>query len=435
MTVLAQGARLSARLRGVLFEQLVPLSRTLRRRLAQRVFEGAGDEPARQLMATWRLERDPSVSATAASAFAAHRADPPVELMQEALAALHAPMARRDGERQAGLAALIELRELGQFATQRTRFDNSRGLSIGVADALESNWWLASRLASRWDQVQVALGDSAIERLTDMSDLHGSWDAIAPFAAAHPAARKACLAFIRKQGTGGRPNLLRFLATARPRSDELMQALLEAVDGSITDRSFGRDTLLISADLLAEQFGSRGEPPGPLLERIGNWPSPGICLALATGWPHSEQLPGALDRLYQGSSIPPIDLNVRLHLAVAPAAQAAQVLADWLAYTAQQAPLNPPLPSILIRRVAQDDEFAHHLANEVVDGADATRLATYARVLSAAGRLQGTARSAARSACEEALEGTRVQAMAFDLLASESRPLGLALLEALDGAP
>lgn len=71
----------------------------------------------------------------------------------------------------------------------------------------------------------------------------------------------------------------------------------------------------------------------------------------------------------------------------------------------------------------------------MVDGADATRLATYARVLSAAGRLQGTARSAARSACEEALEGTRVQAMAFDLLASESRPLGLALLEALDGAP
>jgi hypothetical protein len=35
----------------------------------------------------------------------------------------------------------------------------------------------------------------------------------------------------------GRPKLLRFLAAARPASDELLQALLAAVDGSIVDRS------------------------------------------------------------------------------------------------------------------------------------------------------------------------------------------------------
>jgi len=96
-----------------------------------------------------------------------------------------------------------------------------------------------------------------INRLTEMEDVHGSRDAIAPFAATHPAAREACLAFVGERGTGGRPNLLRFLAAARPASDELLQALLAAVDGAIVDRSFARDALLISADLLAEHFGSR----------------------------------------------------------------------------------------------------------------------------------------------------------------------------------
>jgi len=37
--------------------------------------------------------------------------------------------------------------------------------------------------------------------------------------------------------------------------------------------------------------------------------------------------------------------------------------------------------------------------------------------------------------CEDALDGSRAAVMAFDLLAGETRPLGLALLEALAGAP
>jgi len=129
----------------------------------------------------------------------------------------------------------------------------------------------------------------------------------------------------------------------------------------------------------------------------------------------------------------PIDIDVRLQLALASAANAAQALSDWLAYTSQQAPLNPPLPSVLIRRAARDDEFARRLADEVTDGGHPTRLATYARLLSAAGRLHGQVRAAVRAACEDALEGTRVHLMAFDLLAGETRPLALALLEALGG--
>jgi hypothetical protein len=119
-------------------------------------------------------------------------------------------------------------------------------------------------------------------------------------------------------------------------------------------------------------------------------------------------------------------------LAIASPDQAAQALADWVDYTAQQVPLNSPLPSVLIRRVARDDEFAGRLADEVIDARHPTQLATYARLLSAAGRLQGAAHGATRAACQDALEGTH---MAFDLLAGETRPLGLALLEALDDAP
>ena len=435
MTVLVQGARLSARLRNVLLDQLTPVSRALRGRLAQRVFEGAGAYAPRELMATWRLERDPVAGATAASAFTAHRSNTPAELVEEAVDALHALRGERDGERQAGLAALIELRQLGRFANERARFNEARLLRIDVTNTLEPNWWLASRVASEWSQVLTALGDQAIARLSEIDDAHGTWDAIAPFAAAYPPARKACLHFVREHGTGGRPNLLRFLAAARPASHELLEALLATVDGSIANRSYIRDALLISTDLLADHFGSRGEPPPALLQRIGTRPSPGICLALATGWPESTQLAGALDRLRQERWRVPIDIDVRLHLAIAPPAVAAEAFANWLAYTAHQVPLNPPVPPVLIRRVARDDAFARFLADEVVDGRQATRLATYARVLSAVGRLHGHARGAASALCEDALDGSRAAVMAFDLLAGETRPLGLALLEALAGAP
>jgi hypothetical protein len=36
--------------------------------------------------------------------------------------------------------------------------------------------------------------------------------------------------------------------------------LLDAVDGSIDDRSFSRDALFLSVDMLAQHFGSPAEP-------------------------------------------------------------------------------------------------------------------------------------------------------------------------------
>jgi hypothetical protein len=109
------------------------------------------------------------------------------------------------------------------------------------------------------------------------------------------------------------------------------QALLAAVDGSIVDRNFSRDALLISADLLAEHFGSPDDPPAALLERMAGWPSDGTCLALATGWPRSTQLRAALDVFREERSSPPIDVDCRLRLAISCAADAAQALSDWLA--------------------------------------------------------------------------------------------------------
>lgn len=82
----------------------------------------------------------------------------------------------------------------------------------------------------------------------------------------------------------------------------------------------------------------------------------------------------------------------------------------------------PPQPA---RAIAQASA-----ADEVTDGGHPTRLATYARLLSAAGR---QVRAAVRAACEDALEGTRVHLMAFRSIAGETRRLGRALLEALGG--
>jgi hypothetical protein len=308
-------------------------------------------------------------------------------------------------------------------------------VDIELADPIDPNGWLAAYLVQHWTELKSALGDP-IERVS-LLDPGGAWEVLAPFAASHPECREDCLTFIRDKGTGGRPELLSFLAQVRPGSAELLQALIEAVDGTVVDRSPMRQMLLTGAELLADQFGSRHqEPPPPLRERLAipGPPSPGLFLALALGWPNSDALGELVQAINSGGRLP-IDVDWRARIAISPAAMAADSFSWYLNYATTQTPYLPAIPGVLFRRLARDPDFRRELESLVGPDGTPAQWVTVSRLLAGIGRLSGHVRAAVEQRCDQALDGDEVDVLAFDLIAAEVRPLGLGLLDALEGLP
>jgi hypothetical protein len=436
LQVLARAARLQPSLREPVLDRLRAIPKSLRARAAQRLYDGAGsDEAARDVLEHWAFEASSSVSAVTGAALA--RRSPAEEhdaLVEEAIRAVHAPMIYSTGRRHGGLAVLTELGQLDRFAEQRRTFDETRPLDVDVAEPLEPDLWLAAHLAAHWTDVQRSLPDPAT-RLSWM-DAFGFWEYIAPFASGHPACREACLAKIRESGTQNRPNLLRFLADARPRSRELLQELVSAVDDSVVDRSPRRDSLLLASDLLAEHFGSLSdEPPDEFLARLSphHPPTPGLLLALALGWRRSATLERAVAAFNARPHPMPVDVEWRVHVAVGDAEAALDGVRNYIEYASGQTPYLPPLPAVLHRRIVNDGSFRGLIESALVGPARPAESASYSRLLAGTGQLAGAVRDIVNARCDAALDGDDVDLLAFDLVAGEVRPLGIALLEALEG--
>jgi hypothetical protein len=431
--VFTRAAKIQPSLREPVLDRFLPLPVGLRRRVAERVGGGAGGEAgSRVVVSGWQAEISPSVATTAALAMARRSGRTEhAPLIDEAVESLHSvrPLMR---EGYPGLAILIELGALDRFAEERSRWGAEDLLALDVNSYHDPDWSLGAVLASHWGELERALGDPA-KRL-GRGEREGVWEIIAPFAASHPDARRACLEFVREHGAGEGPGLLGFLADARPRSRELLDALVGAVDGTVENRSPMRDALLVGSELLAEHFGGRREPPPELTGRIDPAPSAGILLSLALGWPGSEATRRAIAAHNASPRRLPIDVDWRLHVALSAAPEAQRAIDSYLGYAARQGHLIPPPPRVLERRTAGDEELAGRFVATIVAG-DPTpgQLATYGRLLSGAGRLEGEVREAVEERCEAALHGDDVDVMAFDLLAAEMRPLGIALSEALRG--
>lgn len=429
-----RGAQIQPALSGPVLDRFLPLPQALRRRVAERLGEGAGAPVgARAVVSDWRAELSPPAATDAAAADARRCPDDERDRLTEtAIESLHTftPPTR---EGYPGLAVLIELGQLDRFAKERARWGDEDPLTLDLNAHYEPDWALGALLASRWAEMEQAVGEPA-DRL-GRADRHGVWELIAPFAAAQPEARRACLRFIREHGVGARPGLLGFLADARPRSQELLAALVEAVDGGINDRSPMRDTLLLGSELMAEHFGRGGEPPAALTERIDRAASAGVILCLAIGWPESRVTADVIDDLNSTRRRLPIDVEWRVVLALSGAREAQQAIDGYLDYSAGQGRFVPPPPQVLERRVAKDKELVEQLSATLVGGNPRpSQLASYAKLLSSASRLEDPARKLVEDRCRVALEGEDVDIVAFDLLASENRPLGLSLSEALRGA-
>jgi hypothetical protein len=430
LRAIAQAGRHHAEVREALRRIAIPLPVELRRRLTQRLFERDRRDPS--LTANWRLERDGMAAAAAASATAAAIPAPRRgNLVEEAVDALHARRLDREVEGQAGLCALLELGEIARFAEQSFGHDPNQPLWVEFG-VFRRNWWMAARVAAHFEDVRAALGEDMPQRFHVEREGRGFWSTLAPFAMQTPVLRDAVLAFIREHGTASSPELLRFLAAARPRSRELADALVAATKGAVLDRSDARTALLLAAELLGQHFAGDAEVLAAL--RQDSHSTEGELLALAMGWRRTPEARAAFDAASRDRLPLSRDVAVRLHLLIADSDEALEALCSWLREGEGQSWLVAPPTTAALRRTAGDARFAEALRRRIKDGAAASEVGSGARLLAAAGRLDRETRGALEARCAAALTGPDTELIGLDMIAEELRPLGWILWDALYGA-
>jgi hypothetical protein len=421
----AVAARHHPELRRKLRDLMCPLTVSLRRRYYQLRFEsGLGLTQPDQ-----RFEADPMAAAAAASAWVlAAEPSQREEIVATCVQDLRAPYGPQNPRSQAGLCGLLELDALEHFAEQHI---GDRLLQIDVIGFPSPNWWITSRLAAKFETALAAVPDlpGRLRMLGD--DPHSFWAAMAPFAASRDSSlRRALLEYIRDAGIRGEPELLRFLAAVRPRSDELLQHLLDSVHTDVIDRSPSRDLLLTGCDVLAENFAGNESALDQLLERFGPPVSEGNLLALASIWPDHPKTLETFARA-KGRVRLSHDVGARIALLFSPPAQAIDAFDQWLRYGETQGRLIAPPTIATLRRLARDPGFTAELRRAVLGSDQPSLLASGARLLAASGNLDPDATTSLWDRCRTALDGSQAYVLALDVLAGRVRPLGWSLRGAL----
>jgi hypothetical protein len=291
---------------------------------------------------------------------------------------------------------------------------------------------MAARVAAHFETVRDVLGDKMAERFNSGDDSHALWATVAPFALQSPALREAVLDFIREHGTSARPELLRFLAAVRPRTQELADALIPVARGSVVDRSDSRTALLLAAELLAEHF--RGDTD-VLAALVGDGhPTEGELLALAMGWRRDPVARSRFDKAYQERQSLSSDVGTRVRLLIGQSKEALGVLFDWLPRGESEGWLVAPPTTAAVRRTAGDPAFAEALRLHLKGGGTPSEVGSSARLLAAAGCMDHETRGLLETQCDAALTGSDTDLIGLDMIAEELRPLGWILWDALHGA-
>ena len=426
-------------LRALVRRRATPLPAHLRTLVATRLGEEAGDAAfAAELLDGFLGETDGTAAAAAGQAWARRRRDTDNPGEEQAVAyaerGLHAQGPFHERTQQAALAVLFELGRLDVFAAATATKPNQpeEAVSVALTDYFQPNLVLASLVVEHWDKAERALGQLPAQRLTGFLMETYFWDVISLFADQSPPAREATLAFI-ETSEHLTANLLRFFAAVHPRSDSLFELCLRAVRNVIVDHSYGRDLIVTGAQLLGEHF--RDDQQAPERIAAAGLPETSLVLTLAEGWPESDDLHAAIERLEQAEPYPPLEVLVRARMATAPSEVAYQTLRRLIEHIEQNPPRKEYGLGVIARRIQRDPELASRLEETLASAARPSELASFPRLLASSGQLSAQVQTDCERLLSRAIEGDLTHAVALDLVAGERRPLAFALLDALGSTP
>jgi integrase/acyl carrier protein phosphodiesterase len=199
--------------------------------------------------------------------------------------------------RQAAFCGIVLMRRFDIYFDNKERIGDPTDLSVPLERGLRTNYPFLDFIASHWTQIKTAFRDGFLQRFTRFSNESNAWNSL--LSVAHQNADMAAdaeQALEQYQELQTSAPGLRFLAKRKPRSPQLRNIALKAVNGS---GASWMDFLPIDAacEILLDQF--KDEKLAADLEDLvrRNRFTNGPILALCLGWPDSALVQGLLSHL------------------------------------------------------------------------------------------------------------------------------------------
>lgn len=313
-----------AEMRRTVTRTTCPLPAALREMIATRVGAGLGeDDFVLPIFASYDDEVDEVVKVRASTSYherlkaSSYGTESAIRRLSEGIVAYGPDL---DARRQAAFCGLVSLGRLDVLLDAEERTGGP--CRIPLATTLAPNILLLEHVLRHWDEIRAALGEGFWDRIVfsrlprDEEDRRRFelWDALCVFADEHPSPREEALSYLtERRERAATPNVLRFLARARPSGG----LLLEYCFGTLEGRGHAYYTSTEEAGAVAaELLGTHFAGDSTVLERLAvhlteEQETPVVrerpLIALCEGWPESEELQEAFQLVYenqQGLSYP-----------------------------------------------------------------------------------------------------------------------------------
>jgi hypothetical protein len=430
LTVLATDYADDPEFAPALFDAAVPLPVDLRTQVVEVAITGATGTALEAVLGLAMLETDPELRAR--MVIAHHRALPPEAhdtARQALLAKAVAFGAGYDSVRAAALAGLVTIGALDALVTLE---DRGKPVLLETGGAIVEGIASVERLiCERFAEFEAAFGDSLQERFKQRDPGSRLAKILSAAPGASFAARAAFIALAERGEIPCKPQVLRALATERPRSSLLLARCWDMLDSS-DDRN---DRAMINADvglILRDHFSGDAAVRQRLVERFKKKSVTATAIPLAIFAPDAEELTFPIDINALGREF--ADWTVAVHVAAYRADSAsfcglleAMVTRPWRSQFDAQKITNLAVEE----RLQRDSELEGLLSARIRMDVNPSISSSFARYLAAAGKLSLESRGRALDLLQLFGANQRLPVAGYDAITDQWRAARVTLLDAV----
>ncbi len=416
----------------VLLDAAVPLPVDLRTQVIEVAATGATGTVLEVVLAQAMSEADPELRAR--MVIAHYRALPSDgrDAARQTLVAKAVEVGHNNEPvRAAALAGLVTIDALDALATVQI---HGRPLPLETGGLIEGIDSVERMICERFAEFKTVFGESLSERIRSIGQGNRLVEILSAAPGASPAARAEFLELVERgeiQHTLYATRILRALAAERPRSDLLLARCWDMLD--ISD---GRnDRAMVNADvglILRDHFTGDADVRRQLIRRFRQTPAVATAIPLAIFAPDAEELTLVTNFDELGHEF--ADWTVAVHVAARRADSAAfcklletMVTRRWRSQFDAQQITNLAVEERLQRDLKLEVLLSARIAHDV----DPSVSGSFARYLSAAGKLGPEARSKALDLLQAFGTGQRLPVAGYDAIADQWRSIRATLLDAV----
>jgi len=432
-------------IRKLLIDLACPLPVPLRKLIGSLLGDGAGDDEfALPLLQNYDQDNNDEVLTQASIAYHTRlktsgiATDAALEKLSHDIV-LYGP--NYQARRRAALVGLITLGRLELITTieEPSNYLDDKHCRVPVVDKPYPNVPLQKLLLKNWSYLKEVLGDSRWKHLpSDFSrdNRVTFWDSYCLLANDYTEAREEALAFLEDNYIVS-PNVLRFIAQTKPKSELLLENCLRALSPSEASRVRDVEITDTAAELLGAHF---GDDPQVLQRLLAERRLPSVqgdsfderlIVALCEGWPDSKEL----EQIFNAAREFKPRLPQTYFQLICRKSESRFVFERLLNlirlgesdYYVRRSPIVRPA----IRRLQADDDLARLLTSHLTGDPSASDKATIPRLLAAAQGVPTELRQWCIRESEAQLDEGAFPQTGFDLVSRAVRPVLHSLFDVL----